>query len=120
MKRIWLIGAVLLSLAGSTARAADLHLELHFSAPLSAPTAVTVAYDGLFPVGGTEIGSGERSADLTLSGLEPGPYQLYLLSGAWANVRMFSLTLSADGAVQFDPSVELSQNANRVTITNRP
>jgi hypothetical protein len=105
---------VFLMLGTSPASAADLSFELQFASPLSEPTGVTIAYEGLFPVGGIELAAGASSATVFLSGLEPGGYQLYLSVASNPQIRIFDFTLSTDGTVQFQSVPGLEQMGNTV------
>lgn len=119
MKRLARVFLMIGSLAIGAAEgiAAEAMLEVRFSSPLTEPTALVLAYEGLFPVSGAELSTGMESATFPLMGLEPGRYQLYLLSASRMEVRMFDFELTETGLVQFEPAPGLLPSGNGAILT---
>jgi hypothetical protein len=105
-----------LGLIAQSAGAVDSGFTLAFANPRTEITLVVIAYDGLTPVSMSEIAAGETSADLSLLGMEPGSYRLYLSMESQIEVQEFPFVLNEDGSVQFETSPALQQNGPTVIV----
>lgn len=112
----WAAALTLWVLSAQAAAAVDARFTLVLAVPATESTRLVVSYDGLFPVLITEILPGATTADLSLLGMEPGPYRLHVAEKSPPEVRDLEFTLISDGTILFESSAAIEQSGNRVVL----